>query len=343
MKIKGLLFTIMGLLIAASVSATTKTLNIYKTNHEVLRFDLSLIDSVSIDETNNWLYVYKNDGTTNAVPLNEVERMDYSSGEYELPTIETVSAQYEFKLEKAICEADISDDGGNPIFERGFCWSTSPDPTVLDNKFASGSTTGKFYSSLSGLDMGTTYYVRAYASNGMGTSYGKTIKLNAMMGNVTYTLGVDSAKYPEYYNLLKTALDEACYYYSRYTEFKANIWVYYNAGIPTAQASYHGSIGFGSSTNYMWVGTVMHEMAHFFGSGTSNQYRTLMDGGVWKGHVAQALCQELTGTQLKGDQVHFWPLGINYRDEVKSKTDLINHAKLVQAMLVEDCGLPTSW
>lgn len=164
---------------------------------------------------------------------------------------------------------------------------------------------------------------------------------------MTYTLAVDQQQYPEYHQLLKTALDSACYYYNMYTSFTANIYVYYNAGIPTAQASYHGSIGFGPNTSYMWVGTAMHEMAHYFGSGTTNTWKNLMVGGVWQGSNAQSLCQELAGETLKGDNnsnpIHFWPYGINYRSEVHSSTDLVNHAKIVQAMLVEDCGLPTSW
>jgi hypothetical protein len=50
---------------------------------------------------------------------------------------------------------------------------------------------------------------------------------------------------------------------------------------------------------------------------------------------------------LKGDNnsnpQHYWPTGINQREEVSSQTDLINHAKIVKAMLIDDAKLPTSW
>lgn len=70
--------------------------------------------------------------------------------------------------------------------------------------------------------------------------------------------------------------------YNRYTTFRGNVYVYYNAGIPTAQASYHGAIGFGPNTTYMWVGTAMHEICHFVGSGTRIEWQALTNGN-WTG------------------------------------------------------------
>jgi hypothetical protein len=208
-------------------------------------------------------------------------------------------------------------------------------------------TDGEFYAMTGDLEKGTSYYVRAYATNCMGTSYGEPVEVSTIRGNVTYTLDIDPYVYPEIYMLISEAMDSACYYYNLYTSFEANIYVYYNAGIPTAHANYHGGIGFGPHTVYMWVGTAMHEMAHYFGSGTTSIWQSLMLGGIWKGDAGQSLCQELTGTTLRGESsatpAHYWPTGINYRHEVTSSTDLINHAKIVQAMLVIDCGLPTSW
>jgi hypothetical protein len=169
------------------------------------------------------------------------------------------------------------------------------------------------------------------------------------MGNVTYTLAFDSASFPEPYRLIKAAMDSACYYYSKYTPFIENISVYYDAGIPTAQANYHGSIGFGANTTYMWVGTAMHEMAHYFGSGTSSEWENLMVGGVWTGAVASQLIKSITGGSINGDTQHFWPYGINYKSEITDlgtidaqRQALITHAKIVKAMLVDDCGLPTN-
>ena len=72
----------------------------------------------------------------------------------------------------AICGGNITDDGGAAITARGVCWSTSPNPTVNDNKTSDGSGTGSFTSTLTGLHVNTTYYVRAYATNSFGTTYG---------------------------------------------------------------------------------------------------------------------------------------------------------------------------
>ena len=190
-------------------------------------------------------------------------------------------------------------------------------------------------------------YVRPYAITSRGIFYGQTEKVSEITGNVTYTLDIDKNQYPRQYELIKTALDSAIYYYNRYTPFETNIHVYYNEGIPTAQASYHGSLGFGANERYMYVGTAMHEMAHFFGSGTTSVWQSMLVGGVWQGESGQSVCKELTGDQLRGDNndhpQHYWPTGINQKEEVKGVQDLINHAKVVKAMLVDDCGLPTKF
>ena len=66
-------------------------------------------------------------------------------------------------------------DGGADVTVRGVCWSTTPYPTTADNKTENGSGTGVFVSSLIGLAANITYYVRAYATNEVGTSYGNEV------------------------------------------------------------------------------------------------------------------------------------------------------------------------
>jgi uncharacterized protein (TIGR02145 family) len=67
---------------------------------------------------------------------------------------------------------DVSDDGGASVTLRGVCWNTSGNPTIYDNKTTDGSGTGSYTSSITGLSENTTYYVRAYATNSVGTAYG---------------------------------------------------------------------------------------------------------------------------------------------------------------------------
>ena len=72
----------------------------------------------------------------------------------------------------AKCGGNITDDGGAAITARGVCWSTNPNPTVNDNTTSDGSGTGSFTSTITGLEVNTIYYVRAYATNSIGTTYG---------------------------------------------------------------------------------------------------------------------------------------------------------------------------
>ncbi|MBK8808189.1 MAG: hypothetical protein IPO21_16805 [Bacteroidales bacterium] len=169
------------------------------------------------------------------------------------------------------------------------------------------------------------------------------------MGAVTYTLALDSNAYPNQYRLIKIAMDSACSYFNKYTPFVKDIYVYYDSGIPTAQASHMGSIGFGSNTTYMWVGTAIHEMAHYFGSGTSSLWQSLMSSKVWAGQAGTNFMKNLNGEVLKGDTQHYWPLGINYKTEITNlgsqavqHAELINVVKLIKAMLVDDCKYATN-
>lgn len=73
----------------------------------------------------------------------------------------------------AISSGTISADGGAAVTARGLVWSTSHNPTVeLETKTVEGNGIGEFTSSISNLQPGTTYYVRAYATNSVGTAYG---------------------------------------------------------------------------------------------------------------------------------------------------------------------------
>ena len=67
---------------------------------------------------------------------------------------------------------NITWDGGSVITARGICWNTKVGPTILDNITTEGEGEGSFKSILTGLISGTNYYVRAYATNSAGTSYG---------------------------------------------------------------------------------------------------------------------------------------------------------------------------
>ena len=76
----------------------------------------------------------------------------------------------------ATCGGNVTSDGGSSVTARGVCWSTSQNPTTSNSKTTNGTGVGTFTSNISGLSPNTTYYVRAYAINSEGTSYGDQIE-----------------------------------------------------------------------------------------------------------------------------------------------------------------------
>ena len=89
-----------------------------------------------------------------------------------LPTVET-SAVTEITQTTATTGGVITSDGGAEVTSRGVCWSTNQNPTINDMLTSNGSGVGTFTSSIENLLANTTYYVRAYATNSVGTAYGE--------------------------------------------------------------------------------------------------------------------------------------------------------------------------
>jgi len=75
----------------------------------------------------------------------------------------------------AVSGGVITDDKGENVISRGVCWNTAANPTVADSKTVNSSGTGTFVSDLTGLMPNTTYYLRAYATNLVGTAYGSQL------------------------------------------------------------------------------------------------------------------------------------------------------------------------
>lgn len=120
----------------------------------------------------------------------------------------TTSAVTNITYNSAEVGGNVSFDGGSEVTERGVCYSTSPNPTISDTKVIAGAGTGAFTAELTGLSIETTYYVRAYAINSKGLSYGEQVSFQTKnrslpivatlaAKNITYTTATIEAEVRE--------------------------------------------------------------------------------------------------------------------------------------------------
>jgi uncharacterized repeat protein (TIGR01451 family) len=89
-----------------------------------------------------------------------------------LPTVIPVDA-YAKDIMSIVVSSWVTDPGDSEVISRGVCWNTSGNPTVADHRVDIGSGLGQFSTVLEDLAAGTTYHVRAFATNSQGTAYGR--------------------------------------------------------------------------------------------------------------------------------------------------------------------------
>jgi hypothetical protein len=100
-----------------------------------------------------------------------------------LPTLTTISMS-SITFTSSISGGAITNDGGATVTARGVCWSTSPNPTLANSFTNNGNGIGSFSSNITGLNSGTTYYVRAFATNNVGTAYGNQQSFTTLAYNL---------------------------------------------------------------------------------------------------------------------------------------------------------------
>ena len=88
-----------------------------------------------------------------------------------IPTVNTGSISLT-GITSASVGGSISSDGGASVTAKGICYNTSANPTISNSHTSNGTGNTSFTGYLSGLDKATTYHVRAYATNSVGTGYG---------------------------------------------------------------------------------------------------------------------------------------------------------------------------
>lgn len=90
--------------------------------------------------------------------------------EPELPTVTTAEVK-DILQTSATCGGEVTFDGYAEV-TRGVCWSPAEQPDLTGPHSVDGTGTGVFVSQITGLAPGVKYYVRAYATNSVGTVYG---------------------------------------------------------------------------------------------------------------------------------------------------------------------------
>ena len=152
---------------------------------------------------------------------------------------------------------EVSKDGGSPVTARGVCWGTTANPTVSGSKTVDGTGTGAFTSTITGLLPNTTYYIRSYATNAVGTAYGNQVTTTTASPTV-YVVGAEEIATPTIYSLAKlwtngqgSSLSSSPNYAEAYSVFTSGSDVY------VAGYEYQGSQGTGNNVAKLWKNGVV--------------------------------------------------------------------------------------
>ncbi len=147
--------------------------------------------------------IFQNNGNVTQIPVSSIDSITYTpiGTTGNLATVVT-SPVTNIDSITAVCGGEVTDDGGSPVIQYGVCWGLSPNPTIYDSLSVDGSGTGTFVSNLTNLMFNYTYYVRAYAINSDGVSYGNEFSFfvnlaqNIIVSNPGNGVTMDNYTYP---------------------------------------------------------------------------------------------------------------------------------------------------
>ena len=247
------------------------------------------------------------------------------------------------------------------VLEKGFCWSTNPEPTIFDNRSTSSfSANGEIYR-MEKLQPGTMYYVRPYIlTNKYKLAYGDIIKVPTLPKG-TVTADYDNGGSTEENYRIASATEEIKWLYNNLSYVRGiNLSVHYSAGTPTADCSYGGWMRVGSNSSYQQTGTILHETNHGVGVGTSDvwwdeDYRQDGNRGRWLGPRATQMIRFLNkdnNAYMTGDDTHMWPsssysgpnYGINgsWEDTYNPENTLLYYGNVLITHALHQDGLECS-
>lgn len=111
-----------------------------------------------------------------------------------LPTVTTLAVS-NVTASSATCGGVVTNDGGGDVTARGVCWNTTGSPTINNSKTSDGTGPGSFVSNITNLSANTHYYVRAYATNSIGTAYGSEVNFTTQQTSEGTVTDIDGNVY----------------------------------------------------------------------------------------------------------------------------------------------------
>jgi hypothetical protein len=179
------LYTLLFLLLLSQVSFSQVLEITHQSNGTVLQLPIESIDSVRVNEYNNYLLktVYQNNGNILGIALQDVDSISYVIPDISsLPTLNTLALSQE--TSNAVFSGGIVlSDGGSPVTQRGVCWNTTANPTLANSFTIDGAGTGSYTSHAIPLNAATSYFLRSYATNENGTAYGNQLTFTTASSN----------------------------------------------------------------------------------------------------------------------------------------------------------------
>ena len=167
----------MGVNTSGAEADASAILDVSSTTQGLLIPRMTNTQRLAISSPATGLIIFQTDGSVGIYYYDGTFWTYISAQSVGAPTLTTTNIS-SITSSSASSGGNVTSDGGSSVTARGVCWSTSSSPTTADSKTSDGSGTGSFTSSITGLSIATTYYVRAYATNSEGTVYGSEENFN---------------------------------------------------------------------------------------------------------------------------------------------------------------------
>lgn len=208
---------------------------------------------------------------------------------------------------------------GSNILERGVCWSTEHNPTVLDNRTTKMFNLKGYIFHIKGLTPSTVYYLRPYVMNQTYTvAYGDEVKIVTHPKGTCVGTWNEGAPDEAANKRCREAIKQTIDYFNEWTGIRGfTLSGNYGASTPTADCSYGGWMRIGPNAGNQAIGTVLHETGHGVGVGTHWRWYDCADTranttyGYWLGREANTVLRFLENCNGKrvvftGDGTHGW-------------------------------------